>query len=101
MIIAENEIMLQDMLNIVGEYGRDFKVKFSSVEMNRWRLGGLGIKRTNEYKYLGIPVTVNGFDKSRGDKKQMLSRLQWGGGGEKLSGLAKQRANKYEVTRGL
>ena len=29
-IIAENEGMLQDMLNILGEYGWDFKVKFSS-----------------------------------------------------------------------
>ena len=56
--------MLQDMLNIVGEDGRDFKVKFSSdknqvmvVEgrrrlervKGRWRLGNLEIKRMNEY----------------------------------------------------
>ena len=28
-IIAENETMLQDMLNIVGKYERDFKINFS------------------------------------------------------------------------
>ena len=29
-IIVENDVMLQDMLNIVREYGLDFRVKFSS-----------------------------------------------------------------------
>ena len=109
-VIAENEIMLQDMQNIiVGEYGWNFKVKFSSDkrqvmvveagewEMDRWRLGDSEIKRTNEYKYLGITVTltVNGFDKPRGDKRTKV--LQWWG---RLSGLPKQRVNMYEVTRG-
>ena len=66
------------------------------IERDRWRLGDLEIKRTNEYKYLDIPVTVNEFDKARGEKG--TKALQWWG---MLSGLAKQRANKYEVIRGL
>ena len=41
-------------------------------------MGGLEIKRTNEYNYLGIPVTVNGFIKQGMIKGQKLYN---GGGG--------------------
>ena len=43
------------------------------VENDRWRLGDLEVKRTN--KYLGILITVNGFDKAIGGKR--TKALKW------------------------
>ena len=76
------------MLNIVGEYVRNFKVNFSRykgqvivvegrkwVEINRWKLGELEIKRMDKYQYIGISVAVDGFDKAWGRKKDKSSSM--------------------------
>ena len=90
-ICVYNEIILQEMLNIVGENGRDFKVKFSSdksqvmvvegrrrLKINRWKLGDLEIKRMNEYNTLLSQLQRMDLVREGVTEEQKLSN---GGGG--------------------
>ncbi|KAG0713850.1 hypothetical protein GWK47_015278 [Chionoecetes opilio] len=108
-ILSENHNELQEMLNAVTEYGRDFNVRLSkeksqvlvvngddSVDDRIWMVGGNEIKRTKEYKYLGIWLDDKGCEKT---KHERIARAnQWVG---RLGSVARCRANKYEVVRGL
>ncbi|KAG0717602.1 hypothetical protein GWK47_054088 [Chionoecetes opilio] len=59
-------------------------------------VGGNEIKRTKEYKYLGIWLDDKGCEKT---KHERIARAnQWVG---RLGSVARCRANKYEVVRGL
>ena len=85
-IMSECGEELQRMLDIVSRYGRDFNVKFSSEKSQvlvinggendverKWKLDGKDISRTNEYKYLGCVLNMNGCEK---DKNKKLFRAQ-------------------------
>ncbi|XP_045115935.1 uncharacterized protein LOC123507244 [Portunus trituberculatus] len=59
-------------------------------------LGGKEIGRTKEYKYLGIWLDERGCERT---KQERIARTnQWVG---RLGSVARCRANKYEVVRGL
>ncbi|XP_045136283.1 uncharacterized protein LOC123519226 [Portunus trituberculatus] len=108
-VLSEHHAELQEMLNAVSEYGRDFDVRFSrekskvlvvngdALDRNRtWMLGGEEIGRTKEYKYLGIWLDERGCERT---KQEKIARTnQWVG---RLGSVARCRANKYEVVRGL
>ena len=53
-------------------------------------------KRLEECKYLGLFINKGGCEKCKGDK--IFEAQQWLG---RFAGVAKFRANKYEVIRGL
>ena len=62
----------------------------------KWMLGGEEIGRTQEYKYLGIWLDERGYKRT---KLERIARTnQWVG---RLGSVARCRANKYEVIRGL
>ena len=108
-LLGESSDELQELLDIVAEYGRDFNVKFNNgksqvlvvngEEADRgrtWKLNGEDVKRTDKYKYLGMWIDENGCDST---KSERISRAnQWWG---RLSSVARNRANKYEVVRGV
>ena len=105
-IMCENGEDLQEVLNVVNVYGRDFSVKVSADKSKvlvvngeqedlerEWELGDIRVKRTKEYKYLG--VTLN----ERESEQVKLSKAnQWYG---QLANVARWCANKYEVLRKL
>ena len=108
-IMSEDSGELQEMLNIVAQYGREFGMKYNNeksqvlvlngeaADVGRtWDIGDLRIGRTESYKYLGITVDEKGVDRTKQDKigkaNQRLGRL---------GSVARCRANKYEVVRGL
>jgi hypothetical protein len=108
-VMTENRNSLQRVFDVISQYAREFRVRFSaeksqvlvvngSVEDDglMWKLGGKDISRTNEYKYLGMWVDENGCERSKREK--MSKAQQWYG---RLGSVAKTRANKYEVVRGL
>ena len=108
-VLSEHHAELQEMLNAVTEYGRDFDVRFSrekskvlvvngdaSDRDRTWMLGGNEIGRTEEYKYLGIWLDERGCEKTKQDR--IARTNQWVG---RLGSVARCRANKYEVVRGL
>ena len=108
-LLSESSEDLQRMLDITTEYGMDFNVKFSSeksqvmvvngeeIDKERtWTLAGEGITRTRQYKYLGMRVDEKGCE---GTKDERIARAnQWWG---RLGSVARCRANKYEVVRGV
>ena len=107
-IMAESSEDLQECLNAVHTYARDFKVRFSSeksqvlvinepAEVNEeWNIGQTVIKRTKEYKYLGIKINELGCEGCK-DEKVAKANQWWG----RLGSAAKFRANKYDVVRCL
>ncbi|KAG0725205.1 hypothetical protein GWK47_039070 [Chionoecetes opilio] len=108
-ILSENHNELQEMLNAVTEYGRDFNVRLSKEKSQVlvvngddsdadriWMVGGNEIKRTKEYKYLGIWLDDKGCEKTQHER--IARANQWVG---RLGSVARCRANKYEVVRGL
>ena len=108
-LISESAEELQEMLDLVAGYGRDFDVKFSSEkskvivingdvdDIDRlWQIGNIVIERTNEYKYLGCMLNENGCERAKAEK--LFKAHQWSG---RLGSVARFRANKYECIRGL
>ena len=108
-IMSECAIELQAMLNAVSEYSNDFCVSFSEAKSKvivingmeedvdrEWQIGGISVKRTKEYKYLGVTLTESGSEKIMDDK--VCKANQWYG---RLASVARIRANKYEVLREL
>ena len=108
-LLSNNHTDLQVMLNAVSEYGEDYGVRFSkeksqvliingdNVDSEReWMLGGNEIKTTKKYKYLGMWLDEKGYERTKHDR---ISRAnQWMG---RLGSVARCRANKYEIVRGL
>ena len=108
-ILSESDVNLQMMLDVVTEYGTDFNIRFSSEksqvlvvngeEMDRdrsWTLGGMEIKRTSEYKYLGMTMDEKGCDRTKNERVARAN--QWVG---RLGSVARCRENKYEMVRGV
>ena len=98
---------LQEMLNIVAGYGIDFCVKFSESKSkvivvngadegtdHVWQLGDIRVKRTKEYKYLGMTLSKKGTEKVL--KEKVAKANQWYG---HLASVAKHCAKKFEVLR--
>ena len=69
------------MLDVVSGYARDFNAKFSSEKSQvlvinggedsverKWKLDGKDISRTNENKYLGCVLNMNGCVKAKNEK---------------------------------
>ena len=107
-IMCETGNDLQELLDIVNGYGVDFCVKFSKDksqimvinddrnEEREWKLGDNVLKRTREYKYLGVTLTENGSDRAKDEK--VFQANQWYG---RLASIARFRANKYVAVREL
>jgi hypothetical protein len=108
-IMTENRNSMQRVFDVISQYAREFRVRFSAEKSQvlvvnssmeddglTWKLGGKDISRTNEYKYLGMWVDENGCERSKREK--MSKAQQWYG---RLGSVARTRANRYEVVRGL
>ena len=108
-VMSENSDDLQDVLNVVAGYGKDFNVNFSDDKSevlivngeadegeNGWKLGEKNLKRTKEYKYLGMWLNEDGSAKEMREK--MFKARQWSG---RLASVARMRGNKYEVLRNV
>ena len=105
-VMSESANELQSLLDIVGQYGRDFGVRFSSEKskvmiVNRsqdvnitWRLGENELEQTCEYKYLGVCMSVDGCEKMKHEKISQMN--QWVG---RMGSAARMRACKYDVLR--
>ena len=106
-VMSESADELQDILDILSEYGTDFGVRFSAEKskvmiVNRtedergctWRLGDREIEQTCEYKYLGMWMSPNGCEKAKNEKISQAN--QWVG---RLGSAARMRACKYDVLR--
>ena len=100
---------LQLMLNAVNEYGDEFCVKFSEAKSKvvvingleeerdrEWNIGNVCVKRSKEYKYLGITLNENGSERVMYEKLSKAN--QWYG---RLASVARIRANKYKVLKKL
>ena len=86
---------LQNVLDLIGGYGIDFGVSFSSEKskimiVNRsenecnttWMLDEKELQQTKEYKYLGVWMSTDGCERAKNEKismaNQWVSRLgQW------------------------
>ena len=106
-VMSECADELQSLLDVVGQYGRDFGVRFSSEKskvmiVNRsqdeenitWRLGENELEQTREYKYLGVCMSADGCEKMKHEKISQLN--QWVG---RMGSAARMRACKYDVLR--
>ena len=86
-LFGDSSTDLQDELQILAKYGLDFDVRFSSEKRDlvllflvingngdnensdtSWKLRPLEIKRTKEYKYLGVTVNEEGMKKESQEK---------------------------------
>ena len=108
-VLSESSEDLQQALNVVTEYGNDFSVSFSDDKSkvliingdehegdNGWMLDGKSIKRTKEYKYLGMWINEEGSKKEIREK--VFKARQWSG---RLASVARMRGNKYEIVRNV
>ena len=106
-VMGDTAEELQNVLDVVDEYGRDFGVRFSSEKskvliVNRsederdvsWKLGENELQQAQEYKYLGVWMTPNGCEKAKNEKASLTN--QWVG---RLGSAARMRASKYDVLR--
>jgi hypothetical protein len=99
---------LQNLLNIVNEYGREWGIKFSGTkckvmifgeaENEGWLLGNEILEVVNQYKYLGMWVS-NGQDIFMKHKKEKeLGMIRMLGMLRSISGKV---VNKYNIIREL
>ena len=108
-VFSENHNDLQEMLNAVTDYGRDFDINFSKEKSQvlvvngddsdsgrTWKLGGNKIRRTKEYKYLGIWLNEKGYERTKYERIAKASQLVG-----RLGSVTRFRVNMYEVVRGL
>ena len=105
-LLAENAGDMQKMLNITTDYAREFSMTFGETKCGVMRyntedtrdfnLGRLVMKRFNKYKYLGIRYENTGMEGAKYEK--VFKANQWWG---RLGSIAKLRANRYEILRGI
>ena len=107
-VMSDSSDELQELLDVVNGYGEEFCLSFSKDksqvmvingepnENTEWKLGDTVIKRTDEYKYLGVTLSVNGVEKARREK--IFKANQWYG---RLASVARYRVNKYLTVREL
>ena len=105
-LLAENGRDMQEMLDITRDYAREFSISFGETkcgvmrcnteETRDFKLGGLVMKRFNKYKYLGIRYESKGMEGAKNEK--IYKANQWWG---RLGSIAKLRANRYEIVRGM
>ena len=107
-LIAEEEEMMQKIVDIAVDYSREFSLKFSinkcgvmvingeSEDGKNIKMGNEILNRVNKYNYLGVIFDEMG---ASGAKNNRIFRAnQWWG---RLCSTSKFRANGYEVTRGI
>ena len=81
-LLAEDNDTMMRLLEVTGEFRREFMVKFGAnksqvmviegqgeEKRDRWMLGDLEIRRTREYKYLGATFNKNGLGKAKQEKE--------------------------------
>ena len=107
-LMAESREEMERMIEEVCRYGRDLEVKFSGEkskimevgereqEEGEWMLGEKRMEVVEEYKYLGVIIGVNGFGREMNEKVKRAG-MMWG----RMLNAVKERANKYEVVRGI
>ena len=108
-LVAEEEDVLQRMLDITYKFGKDFSLMFNTdqkkcgvllvgntVAQRQFKLGGEDICTIKKYNYLGVMFDKDGTDIAKDDR--IFRANQWWG---RLGAMAKFRANKYEVIRGV
>ena len=106
-VISESGEELQDMLDVVNEYGKDFGMNFSDDKSKvmivngteedkdkTWYVGARIIKQTDKYKYLGVWMSSNGCERMKNEKMSLINK--WVG---QLGSVARMRACKYDVLR--
>ena len=76
-VMSESAEELHSLLDVVGEYGKDFEVKFSSekskVMINKsdeernatWKLDGKDLQQACENKYLGMWLSQDGCNRAK------------------------------------
>ena len=105
-LLAENGRDMQEMLNTTRDYAREFSMtfgetkcgvmRFNTKDTRDFKLGGINMKRFNKYKYLGIRYEDKGMEGAKNEK--IFKANQWWG---RLGSIAKLRANRYEIVRGM
>ena len=107
-LIAEEEDTLQRMLDIAVDYSREFSLVFSTSKCGvmvfngenedgmNFRMGNDVLNKVNKYNYLGVMFDDKGADCAK--QSRIFKANQWWG---RLFSIAKFRANKYEVIRGI
>ena len=88
-VMSESADELQNFLDVVDGYKRDFGVRFSSKKskvmiVNRsvdesnavWRLGENELKQAQEYKYLGMWMSPNGCEKAKNEKISLVNQCK-------------------------
>ena len=105
-VMSESGEELQDVLNMVNEYGNDFGVRFNQEKSNMivneseedrdkvWKIGRKELRKTNEYKYLGMWISLNGYEQMKNEKVSLVNK--WMG---RLGSAARMRACRFEVVR--
>lgn len=76
-VMSKSAEELQELLDVVNEYGRDFGVKFShnksqvmvlncaeGERLRTWRIGDTELEQTKKYKYLGVYMSQNECEKT-------------------------------------
>ena len=105
-LIADSEVMLQEMLDMATGYGNEFSLSFNYskcgvLSINKpehgrenFRLGNQEISRVRQYKYLGVLFEEGGTGRAKSER--IFRANQWWG---ILCSMVKFRSNKYEVVR--
>lgn len=107
-LIADELPMMQKMLDIANDYSREFSLNFSAKkcgvmvvngaqdEGQELKLGSETLERVSKYNYLGVMFDEKGIESAK--QNRIYRGNQWWG---RLSSIAKFRANKYEILRGI
>ena len=107
-LMTESRREMEDMLNIVQTYGREWGVKFSerkckvmefnSDGRNQWVLGNNVLEVVDKYTYLGLEVNKEGIG---GEKQRKVNE----GKARRMTGIimnsGSRVVNKYEVHKSL
>ena len=109
-LMAENMEDLQKLLDEVGNFSKDMRLKFETgkskilivnrnmdiTEMNSGKLLGEPLEIVDEIKYLGLKLDKTGLGKEKNAIRKKAEKMYG-----IINGKINCRANKYEVMRGL
>ena len=109
-IMAENMEDLQKMLDVIGNFSKDMKLKFEigkskvliinkkkkNDELEKGKLLGETLDFVDEIKYLGLVIDKTGLGKEKNAIRKKAEKMYG-----IINGKINCRANKYEVMRGL